>query len=186
MRTIIDTSSLVALAKYYHPFDSTEALDEHLRKEIASGSLIVLDKVLDETRHVSQGLAFETFACLREKKTARSTYGLMPTQKFFNMLDNNFVDRVMRRLKFADDEAGYQNEREAFVNGVDCTMIVFAMRENSEIDPVRIMTEESLSQNDGKLFLKIPSICVQLNIPTITAVEYLRHSDSLHVSVQAK
>jgi len=107
MRTIADSSSLIALAKYYFPFDSAEALDAYPGNEIRNGSLILLDKVIEEVKHVSQGLAYDTFACLREKKVARSTVGVMPTQKFYHMLDNNFVDRVMKRRKFSDDEEEY-------------------------------------------------------------------------------
>lgn len=183
MRTIVDTSSLVILARYYHPFDSTENLDDHLREEIRNGSLIVLDKVLTESRHVAQGLAYNTFSCLREKKIARDSAELIPSNRFFNMLDNNFVDRVMKRTKFAEDIAGYTNERDKFLNSADCAMIVFAMNKNSVLDPIRILTEESVNQNDGKLFKKIPLICSELNIPTITAVDYLKQASSLRVEV---
>ena len=42
MRTLVDTSSLVSLARYYYPFDSTEILNEYLNSEIDSGNIIVL------------------------------------------------------------------------------------------------------------------------------------------------
>ena len=185
MRTVVDTSSLVAMARYYRPFDTTNNLDAYLRSEIKDGSLIILDKVLAESRYVSQGLAYLSFSCLRGSKVAMSTEGLQPSRKFYNMLDNNFIDKTMKRMKFADDEVGYQNVREVFLNSADCALIVYSMANSTAIDPIRILTEENPNQNDGKLFKKIPSICEQLEISTINAVDYLKQIDSLNVEIKA-
>ena len=185
MRTVVDTSSLVAMARYYRPFDTADNLDTYLRSEIKNGSLIVLDKVLAESRYVSQGLAYLSFSCLHGSKVAMLTVGLQPSRKFYNMLDNNFIDKTMKRMKFADDEVGYQNVRETFLNSADCALIVYSMTNNTAIDPIRILTEENPNQNDGKLFKKIPSICEQLEISTINAVDYLKQIDSLNVEIKA-
>ena len=186
MRTIIDTSSLVRLAQSYHPFDSTNSLEAFLRKEMESGSIIILDKVFEEIQFVSQGIAGNTFECLRSKKLIRSTSNLVPTRKFYNMLDRNFVDQKIKKMKFRDDENGYQDQRQSYLQGADCNMIVYAMKENNELDPIQILTEESANQNDGKLFKKIPSICQELNIPTVSVVEYFKqHNDDLTVEVKS-
>ena len=52
MRTLVDTSSLVSLARYYYPFDSTEILNEYLNSEIDSGNIMVLDKIAEEVKYV--------------------------------------------------------------------------------------------------------------------------------------
>lgn len=186
MRTVIDTSSLVRMAQSYHPFDSTDALNAFLQTEMESGSVIILDRILKEIQYVSQGIAFGTFSCLKNKKLIRSTKDLIPPQKFYIMLDNNFVDRSMKNTKFKDDENGYQDARQSYLQGADCNMIVYAMKENTEIDPIQILTEESANQNDGKLFKKIPSICKELNIPTINVVEYFKqHIEDLSIEVKS-
>ncbi len=187
MRTIVDTSSLVRMAQYYHPFDSSKVIDNFLRTEMQNGSIIVLDKVYEEIKYTSHGIAFNSFSCLKDKKLIRATSGLMPTSKFYNMLDNNFVDRSIKKLKLENDENKYQNERQVYLEGADCKMIVYAMNENNEIDPIQILTEESSTQNDGKLFKKIPIICQQINIPTINLVEYLKqHNDELVIEINTK
>lgn len=94
MRTLVDTSSLVSLARYYHPFDSTDALCEFLSSEIASGNIIVLDKIAEEVQFVSGGMAVETFPYLKDKKRVVSTKDIIPKQKFFNMLDNNIKHTI--------------------------------------------------------------------------------------------
>lgn len=185
MRTIIDTSSLVRMAQSYHPFDSTDALGAFLKKEMENGSLILLDKVIGEIRNVSQGIAYNTFKCLQDKKFIHSTTGLIPPQKFYNMLDNTFVNRAYKKIKLQGDEDAYQNEREIYVRGTDCTIIVYALKEKHNIVPIQILTEESLYQNDGKLFRKIPFICKELDIPTVNVVQYFKqHEDKLMVEIK--
>ena len=174
------------MAQSYHPFDNTDALDAFLKKEIENGSLILLDKVIEEIRNVSQGIAYKTFKCLQDKKMVYSTTNLIPSQKFYNMLDNNFVDRAIKKRRLQDDEDAYQNERENYVRGTDCTMIVYAMQEKQSLESIQILTEESLSQNDGKLFLKIPAVCTQLDIPTINTVQYFKqHENKFTIEVRS-
>lgn len=184
MRTLVDTSSLVSLARYYHPFDSTEALSDFLNSEIASGNIIVLDKIIEEVQYVSGGMAVEAFSCLKDKKRVVSTKDIIPKQKFFNMLDNSFVDNSIKRLKFRDDEEGYNNARDSFLKSADCALVVYAMNNSSELAPIQILTEESATQNDGKLFKKIPFICKELGIRTLTSVEFLKELESIKVNVE--
>lgn len=184
MRTLVDTSSLVSLARYYHPFDRTEALHEFLNSEIASGNIIVLDKIAEEVQYVSGGMAAEAFPCLKDKKSVVSTKEIVPIQKFFNMLDNSFVDHSIKRLKFRDDEEGYNNARGGFLMSADCALVVYAMNNNSELDPIQILTEETFTPNDKKLFKKIPFICKEIGIRTLSAVEYLKNIQSIKVYIE--
>lgn len=186
MRTLADTSSLVSLARYYQPFDSKEALHDFLNSEIALGNIIVLDKVAEEIQFVSSGLAVSAFPILNDKKHVIPTTDLLPTRKFFNMLDNSFVDNATKRLRFKDDEEGYNNAKEHFLNGADCALIVYAMNNTSVLDPIQILTEESATQNDGKLFRKIPFICKELGIRTLSSVDFLKEIDSIGVSIEKK
>ncbi|WP_028900595.1 DUF4411 family protein [Prevotella sp. HJM029] len=186
MRTIVDTSSLVRMAQSYQPFDSTETLESFLKNEMENGSLVLLDKVVGEIRNIDKGIAYETFKCLQDKKYVCSTTGLVPSPRFYNMLDNSFVDRAYKKIKLQGDEDAYQNEREAYVRGTDCTIIVYAMQEKKTLEPVQILTEESIYQNDGKLFRKIPFICKTLDIPTVNVVQYFKqHKDELTVEIKS-
>lgn len=186
MRTLIDTSSLVALARYYHPFDDTDALNIHLLSEMKAGNLILLDKIQEEAKRVSQGLAYAKFPCVQDKKNVCVTRDLMPNKKFYNMLDNIFVDRSVKKMRLEDDDEAYQNERDAYLRSADCSLIVYVMNHSNDLDPIRIMTEESASANDGKLFKKIPFCCKEAGIQTITAVDYLKEVESLVVKVEGR
>jgi hypothetical protein len=99
MKTIPDTSSLVRMAQSYWPFDRTDALGAFLRSELACGELLLIDAVAAECKYVSQGIALDTFNCLQNKEWQISTVNLQPPQKFYRMLDNNFVDQVYKKTK---------------------------------------------------------------------------------------
>lgn len=187
MRTIIDTSSLVCMAQYFNPFDDREALNSFLRTNMENGTFIILDRVIDEVRNVSQAIAYQTFSCLGVKKLISSTVGLQPSRRFFHMLDHNFVDKAIKKLKLGDDDSIYQNARDNYLQGADCGMIVYAMNAQNQLEPIQILTEESPNQNDGKLFKKIPSICRELNIPTVNIVGFFKqHEDEIQVEVRAR
>ena len=187
MRTIVDTSSLVRMAQSYQPFDNTQALETFLSHELKNGELILLDKVADEIRYVSKGIAFNTFKCLQDRKNIRSTSDLMPSKKFYNMLDNSFVNVPVRNLTLKNDDTAYQNERDAYLQSTDCTLIVYAnQQKDGNFEPIQILTEETSFQNDNKLFRKIPFICSVLGIPTTDVVQYLKqHQEELVVEVKA-
>ena len=111
----------------------------------------------------------------------------MPTRKFYNMLDNSFVNMAVRRFTLRNDEVEYQNARETYLRSADCALIVYAdQQRDGYFEPIQILTEETLSQNDNKLFRKIPFICNVLGIPTIDMVQYLKqHQAELVVEVKA-
>ena len=64
----------------------------------------------------------------------------------------------MQKQKKKLTKNDYENEKVKFIEGADCQLILYAMKDKeSNI----IVTEESKSQNDNKLFKKIPLICDQ-------------------------
>lgn len=45
-----DTSSLVALARYYHPFDKENHLYDYVEAKFLGKELVILDVILNETK----------------------------------------------------------------------------------------------------------------------------------------
>ena len=44
------------------------------------------------------------------------------------------------------------------------------------LEEMQVMTEETRQQNDGKLFKKLPLLCEQIGIGTLTVSEYLHRN----------
>lgn len=94
MEYYFDTSSLVALARYYHPFDKDGRLFDFVRNQFQSKEIIVLDAILNEAKFTSKGIVLKAYPFIVEQKDLIvDTKELMPysTKKFDNMVDKNFI-----------------------------------------------------------------------------------------------
>jgi hypothetical protein len=181
MITLIDTSSLVVLARYYQPFDKDKVLYSYLEKEISEGRMIVLDKVAEEAKYTSKGIALSYLPFLLDKKLIYSSDTVIPKKRFFNLLDNNFVVPSEKKLL---DDTKYEERRNNYLRSADAAIVIFADSYHG-LEPIQIVTEESSSSNDRKLFKKIPLICGQLNIKTLSLPDYLKGCKEVEVVVKS-
>lgn len=112
---------------------------------------------------------------MKEHQVIIKTDSLIPfaPAKFFNQLKHQFVANPLQFRKLT--EAKFEVKKKEFMESADAKMIMFGQRlikENSE-EEIYLVTEETSSPNDLKLFKKIPAICDILGIPVITLPELL-------------
>lgn len=177
MKAIFDTSSLVSLVRYYLPFDNENVLFNYIKDKIESGDIIVIDKVIDECSKVSRGIVTAALKYLVDKsflKTLNSPYktGSLLAPDFSSlsqMLDVQFTNGVIRK-KLSDTE--YENEKFIFLDGADMKQIILGLNFQAKNENFIIVTEETTTNNDNKLFRKIPYICNGLSIETTTIPLY--------------
>ena len=64
------------------------------------------------------------------------------------------------------------------MNTGDAKIVIYSSRVVHEnlFEDYQVMTEETRSPNDGKLFKKLPLLCDFMEVKTITAVDYLRQN----------
>ncbi len=188
MIAVVDTSSLLALARYYVPFDSDGRLIELIRQRIVDGEMIIIDRVMEESQFVSKGLVLKVLPFLSDKaflKTHRplGTEDMLPPQpvRFMNQLDNQFIIGVMRnRLNAAELDA----QKNAFMRSADMGLILTCLNRKRDLpmEEVVLVTEETDASNDNKLFKKIPAICKMLEIDCITLPQLLDRPDGIAIS----
>lgn len=163
MRILIDTSSLLALVKYYRPFDKEDRLKEFFKNKIDNGSILLIDKVFDESRYLSKGQIIKDLEFLQEKKRHFKTDELLPTKKFFNILDNQLCQvQLKNRLSSVE----YEQKRNEYLDSADAKLILYCYNESNDLglDNPLLVTEETSAENDNKVFKKLPAICSILNI----------------------
>lgn len=157
MRVAIDTSSLRQLVRYYLPFDQDQRLHQFIQRKIEAKDIMVIEEVYLECKSVSQGVVIEALPYLNERKNRVKTDDLLPYKKLFNRIENDFAITVLKK-KLSDAE--FEQMKDAFIASADMKLILLALREKNSIDGgITIVTEETLSSNDGKPFKKIPAIC---------------------------
>lgn len=163
MKVILDTSSLLAFVRYYLPFDKDDSLKDFIRNKIDAGEIVVIDKVFEEARYLSKGIIVDKLDFLKEKIRHYKTEELLPSSKFFNILDNQLCYITQKNKLTA---AEYELSRNKYLDSADAKLILFCLNDSSPlgIDNPVLVTEETSSENDNKLFKKLPAICEILHI----------------------
>ena len=191
MKVVIDTNSLLSLVRYYLPFDKKGVLFQFFKKKIEIGEIIIIDKVLQECKYNSKGIVLTTLDYLTEKaflKLAKAPFNtdslIAPSPaKFLRQVENQFVNTVVRRQrKLTDTE--FENQKNTFLNDTDIKQIILCLNLLKDGEKVVLVTEETESSNDNKLFKKIPAICKELEVETMTLPELLAKYDGIDIDFQ--
>lgn len=167
---VIDTSSLVAISRYYLSIKDEAILLRFLESKFRSGELVLLSSIREEAGYTQKGIAVASMDFLNDSGLIVNDENLLPPspRRFSNQLDNNFCVSLLKR-RLSDEQ--YAQQKAAYMQTGDAKMILFALN-NMESGPA-IITEETPATNDGKLFKKLPLICDMLGINHLTITEWL-------------
>lgn len=187
MKVVIDTNSLLSLVRYYLPFDRESVLLNFFKSKIEKGEIIIIDKVLEQCSYNAKGLVIKKLGFLSDKPFLKSAklphkteYLLAPSPaKFLRMVENQFVVTVQRK-KLTDVE--FENQKNLFLNDADIRQIILCLTLVNEGENVVLVTEETAESNDNKLFKKIPSMCKELNIKTMTLPELINQYQEIELN----
>lgn len=127
MLGIIDTSSLVAIARYYLSIKDEAILLRFLEKKFRSGELVLLDTIHSEASRTQKGLATSRMSFLNDADLRIKDAELVPVapRKFSNQMDNNFC--VPLKRKMLDDES-YTILKDQYLQSGDGKIIVYAFK----------------------------------------------------------
>ncbi len=180
MKYIIDTNSLLALIRYYIQMDKDNILMDFFKNHLTSKQFIIIDKVLEESKYVSQGIILNYLSFLSDKSFMKHAELPFKTEniiapspsKFIRQVEHQFTNNIIKTSKKLTNEE-YNSQIKLFLENADIKQILVSLNIFRTGELVTIVTEETEISNDNKLFKKIPSICKILNIPTITIAELL-------------
>jgi len=173
MIVLIDTSSLLSLVRYYLPFDKNKILFNFFQNKIETKDILILDKVFEECEYISKGLVVKKLEYLKDKKNVIKTTDILPNQKFFNQLENQFINGAIKN-KLTDVE--FENRKNDFLDSADAKLLLYSLLNKN--DEIVIVSEETEASNDNKSFKKLPAICKILGINVLTLPELLdRYKD---------
>jgi hypothetical protein len=171
MRIVIDTSSLLALVRYYIPFEKDNILKTFFNDRVKSREIIVLDKVITESKRVAKGIIIEELNFLSDKYNFINTESILPTAFFIKDLENRLCYGTQKR-KLSDIE--FEQSKTNYLESADAKLVLFCLTDKGTLvfDKPILVTEETISENDKKLFKKLPEICKLLeiehcNLPTL-------------------
>lgn len=191
MKVVIDTNSLLSLVRYYLPFDKNGVLFQFFKEKIETGEIIIVDKVFEQCEYISKGIVLTKLIYLKEKdflKAAKLPYKtdslLAPSPaKFLRQVENQFINNIVRNQRKLT-ETEFENQKNAFLDDADMKQIILCLNLIKDGEKVVLVTEETENSNDNKLFKKIPAICKELNIDTLTLPELLAKYDAIDIDFQ--
>ena len=137
MKVVIDTNSLLALVRYYLPFDKKGVLFQFIKSKIQNGDIMIIDKVLEECTYNSKGLVLEKLSYLTDNtflkaaKIPHKTDSLIVpnTKQFFHQLDGVFVNAPIRR-KLTDVQ--FENQKNSFIESADMKQVILTLNIKNE------------------------------------------------------
>ena len=164
---IIDTSSLLALVRYYDTFDSRKKLYRKIEEMFVEKRFLLINNVLKESGWVANGVILKTYRFLNLKKKITPIKSHTPiSNELHKKIDQDWVIQKNKKVNNLEYEEAKTREVE---ERADFQLVFTAMDIKAAI-----VTEESKSMNDQKLFKKIPLICEHEKIPCIALPEMLQ------------
>lgn len=154
MKVVIDTNSLISLVRYYLPFDKNGVMFNFVRAKITK----------------SARLPYKTDTLIAPAPA-----------KFLRQVENQFVNEVIRKKL---SEVQFENQKNQFLENADMKQIILCLNLKDKEEDVILVTEETESSNDNKLFKKMPAICRELEIKTITLPELIEKYEGIDIDFQ--
>ncbi|RDU59661.1 DUF4411 family protein [Helicobacter marmotae] len=175
---LFDTNSLVYLVRYYLPFDASGQLRNFLLEGFERKDFILLTAVKDECKYVAQGLVFKEF--LKDSPIRATPFDEVITKKLHREIDNNFIVSFAKRGQL--DEQEYSSQKQDFIKSADFKLIHYVILKGQCV----IITEESLTSNDNKIFKKIPKIAQEKGIKCLNLAGFIQEKLEMSLKISIK
>ncbi|RPH34405.1 MAG: DUF4411 family protein [Bacteroidales bacterium] len=181
MRVVIDTSSLLALVRYYLPFDKDNLLKNLLIKKVENKEIVILDKVAIESKRTARGVIVEKLEFIEDKKNQIKTDTLLPEVSFLRDLENRLCYAARKNIL---TDIQFDNRKKEFLESADAKLILFCLTNKDQLglDKTIVVTEETKADNDNKVFKKLPELCSLLGIDHCNITVLLKNHYNLKLS----
>ena len=189
MKVVIDTNSLLSLVRYYLPFDKNSILFNFFKSKIEEGEIIIIDKVHIQCKYIAKGIILDKLSYLADddflklSKLPFKTKDLLPPKPsaFFNLMENQFVNWTIRRQRKIDN-VEFETLKNIQIEDADVRQIALCLNLMQTDENVVLVTEETPEGNDNKLFKKIPAMCKELGIKTMTLPELIELYEEININ----
>ena len=89
---------------------------------------------------------------------------------------------MRRQRKLTETE--FEGQKNSFLNEADMKQIILCLNLIKDGEKVVLVTEETEISNDNKLFKKIPAICKELGIDTMTLPQLIAIYEGIDIDFQ--
>ena len=131
----------------------------------------------------TQGLVIKNLTFLKNKNISFKTVDLLPSKKFFNQLENQFINASSKKRLSSVE---FENEKNKFLESADSKLILYGLKNQTDtgVNKVIIVSEETEGSNDNKSFKKLPAIGKILELEVITLPIFLKRHDGIELEIK--
>ena len=98
-------------------------------------------------------------------------------------MGNVFVNAVIKKSR-GITEVEFEKSKSDFLETADMKQVILCLNLLKDGEQVILVTEETENSNDGKLFKKLPFICKELGIETLTLPELITSYNGIDIDFQ--
>ena len=97
------------------------------------------------------------------------------------MVENQFCVSIQRK-KLNDVE--FESKKKSFLDSADSKLLLFCLKEKTELglDNPFLVSEETNTENDGKVFKKLPSLCSAVNVGHCNLPDLFKNNFKINLS----
>ena len=83
------------------------------------------------------------------------------------------------------NDVEFEKKKEIYLESADSKLILYGLEIRKKMRvPCTIITEETKTNNDNKLFKKLPAICKEVKLKVMTIPELLKSSEEINLIIK--
>ena len=179
MVVVVDTCSLHRLVEYYLPLDKKGVLVPLFKSLFEGRQILMTEFVYEECQRMAKGVIIKKLPFMSSagfKKNLIKAEAILPDQKLLRIvLDHFTIKAKYNSLKPEQQET----QKSAYLQSGDFSLMYCAYQKKKRLntglfpEDLKILTDESGTENGNSCFKKIPTCCAFLGVDTLNIKDYL-------------
>ncbi len=179
MVVVVDTCSLHRLVEYYLPLDKKGLLIPLFKSLFEGRQILMTEFVYEECRQMAKGVILKKLPFMSSaafKKNLIKSETILPDQKLLRIVLENFTIKAKYNSLKPEQQ---ETQKSTYLRSGDFSLMYCAYQKKKRLntglfpEDLKILTDESGTENGNNCFKKIPNCCAFLGVETLNIKDYL-------------
>ena len=179
MVVVVDTCSLHRLVEYYLPLDKKGVLIPLFKSLFEGRQILMTEFVYEECRQMAKGVILKKLPFMSSaafKKNLIKSETILPDQKLLRIVLENFTIKAKYNSLKPEQQ---ETQKSTYLRSGDFSLMYCAYQKKKRLntglfpEDLKILTDESGTENSNNCFKKIPNCCAFLGVEILNIRDYL-------------
>lgn len=179
MVVVVDTCSLHRLVEYYLPLDKKGVLIPLFKSLFEGRQILMTEFVYEECQRMAKGVILKKLPFMSSaafKKNLIKSETILPDQKLLRIVLEHFT--IKTKYNSLKPEL-QETQKSTYLRSGDFSLMYCAYQKKKRLntglfpEDLKILTDESGTENGNNCFKKIPNCCAFLGVETLNIKDYL-------------